>query len=72
MKYNMAYRRFRHFGEDKVTMDFAFFVMAFNTKKMSRKLIKPGIEDIKCILTDFIHTIFSCYAFLETLQEEKV
>ncbi|SCV09587.1 hypothetical protein BACOV975_03381 [Bacteroides ovatus V975] len=23
MKYNMAYRRFRHVGEDKVTMDFA-------------------------------------------------
>ncbi|EIN8172509.1 transposase, partial [Escherichia coli] len=29
MKYNMAYRRFRHVGEDKVTMDFAFFAIAF-------------------------------------------
>ena len=30
MKFNMAYRRFRHFGKDKVTMDFAFFAIAFN------------------------------------------
>lgn len=28
MKFNMAYRRFRHFGKDKVTMDFAFFAIA--------------------------------------------
>ena len=34
MKSNMAYRRFRHFGKDKVTMDFAFFAIAFNIKKM--------------------------------------
>ena len=34
MKYNMHYKRFRHFGKDKVTMDFAFFATAFNIKKM--------------------------------------
>ena len=34
MKYNMAYKRFRHFGLDKVSMDFAFFAIAFNLKKM--------------------------------------
>ena len=34
MKSNMEYRRFRHFGKDKVTMDFAFFAIAFNIKKM--------------------------------------
>ena len=32
--YNMHYKRFRHFGKDKVTMDFAFFATAFNIKKM--------------------------------------
>ena len=42
IKYNMAYRRFRHMGEDKVTMDFAFFAIAFNIKKMCAKLIKEG------------------------------
>lgn len=40
MKYNMAYRRFRHFGLDKVTMDFAFFAIAFNIKKMCAKVAK--------------------------------
>lgn len=59
MKYNMAYRRFRHFGKNKVTMDFAFFAMAFNIKKMCRKLIKQGITDIKHVLTDLIHAVFT-------------
>ena len=40
MKFNMAYRRFRHFGKDKVTMDFAFFAIAFNIKKMCSKAAK--------------------------------
>lgn len=42
MKNNMAYRRFRHVGKDKVTMDFAFFAMVFNIKKMCAKLAKRG------------------------------
>ena len=40
IKFNMAYRRFRHFGKDKVTMDFAFFAIAFNIKKMCSKIAK--------------------------------
>ena len=28
MKSDMAYRRFRHFGKDKATMDFALFAIA--------------------------------------------
>jgi len=40
MKPNMAYRRFRHFEKDKVTMDFAFFAIAFNIKKMCSKIAK--------------------------------
>lgn len=42
MKSNMAYRRFRHFGKDKVTMDFAFFAIAFNIKKMCSKMAKQA------------------------------
>lgn len=34
MKFDMAYRRFRHFGKDKATMDFAFFAIAFNIKRL--------------------------------------
>ena len=40
MKNNMQYKRFRHFGIDKVTMDFAFFAIAFNLKKMCSKIAK--------------------------------
>ena len=40
MKFNMAYKRFRHFGKDKVTMDFAFFAIAFNIKKWAAKMAK--------------------------------
>ena len=40
MKTDMAYKRFRHFGKDKVTMDFAFFAIAFNLKKMCSKIAK--------------------------------
>ena len=42
MKYNMAYKRFRHFGKDKVTMDFAFFATAFNIKKMIAIMAKSA------------------------------
>lgn len=42
MKFNMAYRRFRHFGKDKVTMDFAFLAIAFNIKKMCAKMAKQA------------------------------
>lgn len=40
MKNNMAYRRFRHFGKDKATMDLAFFSIAFNIKKMCSTMAK--------------------------------
>ena len=73
--------RFRHFGKDKITMNFAFFAIVFNIKKNVQKAIKPGIEDIKRILTDFIHTIFTLpntsgrqktdFSFFCTLQKES-
>ena len=40
MKHDMQYKRFRHFGKDKVMMDFAFFAIAFNLKKMAAKMAK--------------------------------
>ena len=65
MKYNMQYKRVRHFGKDKVTMDFAFFAIAFDIKKMAatwqrqtRKhpyspvlRARMGLLDVKCRLT---------------------
>ena len=43
----MAYRRFRHFGKDKVTMDFAFFAIAFNLKKMNLGGLKHNLDYFK-------------------------
>ena len=37
IKQDMHYKRFWHFGKDKVTMDFAFFAIAFNIKKIAAK-----------------------------------
>ena len=39
----MNYKRFRHFGKDKIFMDFAFFAIAFNIKKMCAKMTKEGM-----------------------------
>ena len=51
MKYNMQYKRFRHFGKDKVTMDFAFFAIAFDIKKMAAKRREmPNTQHRKDIL----------------------
>lgn len=51
----MAYRRFRHFGKDKVTMDFAFFAIAFNLKKL---IVKMKLRGLKHYL-DYIHSHLS-------------
>ena len=40
MKYNMAYKRIRHIGIDKVNMDFVFFAIAFNLKKLCAIIAK--------------------------------
>lgn len=37
MKFNKQYKRFRHVGMEKVQMDFAIFVMAFNLQKLIRR-----------------------------------
>ena len=52
MKYNMGYKRFRHFGKDKVNMDFALFAIAFNIKKMTAKVRKQ--EKMRTIAGFFV------------------
>ena len=42
IKYNGQYKRFRHTGKDKVTMDFAFMAIAHNLKKMCSIMSKKG------------------------------
>jgi len=57
MKSNKSYKRFRHFGKDKVLMDFAFFAIAFNIGKICRKASK---RDLKALM-EAILTPFMCY-----------
>lgn len=42
MKANCHYKRFRHFGKDKTNMDFAFFAIAFDLKKMCKMIQKAA------------------------------
>lgn len=51
MKFNMQYKRFRHRLFDKVQMDFGLFVMAFNLKKLAKRLL-DGTKGL------FLHCFF--------------
>ena len=63
-KYDKAYNRFRHFGQEKVEADFALFATAFNIEKLWRKMSKrKGKEqenqqiDIKWLINTFIFIV---------------
>ena len=59
MKYNMGYKRFRHFGTENVFMDFSFFAIAFNIKKMCKKLLKDGLKGMTSLFYSLIVILFS-------------
>jgi hypothetical protein len=42
IRYDGAYLRFRHFGQDKVEIDFALLAIALNLSKLARKRSKTG------------------------------
>jgi len=65
MKYNMAYRRFRHVGKDKVTMDFAFFAIAFNIKKLCAKLLNKTLIQLISAILETKKTLYAFYSFLK-------
>lgn len=54
----MAYRRFRHFGKDKIAMDFSFFAIAFNIKKLCKMLLNGGNNNLYALLKHFLEWIF--------------
>ena len=60
IKYNMGYRRFRHFGKDKVLMDFSFPAIAFNIKKMCAGMNKGGIKRVIGHFYSLIFASLSC------------
>ena len=68
-KYNKTYKRFRHFGKDKVKMDFAFFAIAFNIGKMYRK---TNLKELKAFM-EVLLVNFRCYieAFISYWKPNK-
>ena len=68
MKNNMNYKRFRHFGKDKVFMDFSFFAIAFNIKKMCAKMEKGRIGRLTELLYELAAAIFRCWGHIKISQ----
>ena len=67
----MAYRRFRHIGVDKVKMDFAFFAIAFNIKKMVAKMTKGGLFSYLSIYLNHI-TPYKLFTRLFFVERQKL
>ena len=57
IKNNMAYRRFRHFGKDKIAMDFSFFAIAFNIKKLCKRLLNEDYNNLQALIKRFLEWI---------------
>ncbi len=71
MKSNMAYRRFRHMGKDKVVMDFTFFAIAFNIKKLCSMMRKVDKKGRKASSYGKFVVIFICYMHKLEIYQDK-
>ena len=71
MKSNMAYRRFRHMGKDKVVMDFTFFAIAFNIKKLCSMMRKVDKKGRKTSSYGKFAVIFICYMHKLEICQDK-
>ena len=71
MKSTMAYRRFRHMGKDKVVMDFTFFAIAFNIKKLCSMMRKVDKKGRKTSSYGKFAVIFICYMHKLEICQDK-
>ena len=71
MKSNMAYRRFRHMRKDKVVMDFTFFAIAFNIKKLCSMMRKVDKKGRKASSYGKFAVIFICYIHKLEICQDK-
>ena len=71
MKSTMAYRRFRHMGKDKVVMDFTFFAIAFNIKKLCSMMRKVDKKGRKASSYGKFAVIFICYMHKLEICQDK-
>ena len=72
IKNNMNYKRFRHFGKDKVLMDFAFLAIAFNIKKMCAKLTKEGMNWLIRLFYELITAVFRHWKHINQRNLQKI
>ena len=72
IKNNMNYKRFRHFGKDKVFMDFAFFAIAFNIKKMCAKMAKEGMDWLIRLFYELTTAVFRCREHINQRNLQKI
>ena len=72
IKNNMNYKRFRHFGKDKVLMDFAFFAIAFNIKKMCAKMAKEGMDWLIRLFYELTTAVFRCWEHMNQRNLQKI
>ena len=72
IKNNMNYKRFRHFGKDKVFMDFAFFAIAFNIKKICAKMAKEGMDWLTGLFYELTVAIFRCCEHINRRNPQNI
>jgi len=72
MKNNMNYKRFRHFGKDKVFMDFSFFAIAFNIKKMCAKMTKEGMDWLIRPFYELTVALFRCCEHINQRNPQNI
>ena len=72
MKNNMNYKRFRHFGKDKVFMDFSFFAIAFNIKKICAKMTKEGLDWLTGLFYELTVAIFRCCEHINQRNPQNI
>ena len=71
IKFDMAYKRFRHFGLDKVKMDFAFFAIAFNLKKMCSAIARKGKIGDNTPLYNLLLCLFMAFGLQKKTYNEN-
>uniref|UniRef100_UPI00319E2679 transposase n=1 Tax=Parabacteroides merdae TaxID=46503 RepID=UPI00319E2679 len=72
MKNNMNYKRFRHLGKDKVFMDFSFFAIAFNIKKICAKMAKEGMDWLTGLFYELTVAIFRCCEHINRRNPQNI
>ena len=68
----MNYKRFRHFGKDKVFMDFSFLAIAFNIKKLCAKMRKEGIDWLIKLFYELTAALFRLLRYINQKNLQSI